>query len=129
MAKKKTTRKAVKSTKTAVGPKPITSVAKDKPRSKGEVFTVIAESTGLSRKQVAMVFDSMSGMIKNDLGRGCGVFTVPGLMKIRRIVRPARPARKNVPNPFKPGELMDVPARKAKKVVKVAALKNLKGMV
>ncbi len=38
------------------------------------------------------------------------------------------PARKGVPNPFKPGELMDVAAKAASTKVKVRALKNLKSM-
>ena len=42
--------------------------------------------------------------------------------------RPARPAKKNVPNPFKPGELMDVAAKPASIRVKVLPLKKLKDM-
>ena len=41
---------------------------------------------------------------------------------------PARPAQKGVPNPFKPGELMDRPAKPAYSKVKVRALKLLKDM-
>jgi nucleoid DNA-binding protein len=101
-----------------------------KPRTKSQLFTEIAENTGLSRKQVAEVFDTMGNLIKKDIsGRGPGIFTVPGLMKIKRIQKPARPARKGVPNPFKPGEVMDVPAKPARKVVKVLPLKALKEMV
>ena len=101
-----------------------------KPRTKSQILMEIAESTELSRKQVAGVFDAMGSLIKKDLGqRGPGMFTVPGLMKIKRINKPARPARKNVPNPFKPGEMMDVPAKPARKVVKVLPLKGLKEMV
>jgi hypothetical protein len=33
------------------------------------------------------------------------------------------------PNPFKPGEMMDVKAKPARRVVKVRPLKNLKDMV
>ena len=40
--------------------------------------------------------------------------------------RPARPARKNVPNPFKPGEVMDVARKPATTRVKVLPLKKLK---
>lgn len=104
--------------------------AEMKPRTKSQIFTDIAQSTNLSRKQVAGVFDAFSNIIKKDLSaRGPGIVTVPGLMKIKRIQKPARPARKGVPNPFKPGELMDVPAKPARKVVKVQPLKNLKAMV
>ncbi len=41
---------------------------------------------------------------------------------------PARPAQKGVPNPFKPGELMDSAAKPAYNKVKVRALKLLKDM-
>ena len=44
---------------------------------------------------------------------------LPGLLKIKTVKKPARPARKNVPNPFKPGEFMDVPKKPASTRVKV----------
>ena len=100
----------------------------NRPRSKSQLFTDIASKTDLSRKQVASVFDAMSNFIKTDL-KSKGIFTVPGLMKIKRITKPARPARKGVPNPFRPGEMMDVAAKPARKVVKVQPLKALKTMV
>jgi len=101
-----------------------------KPRTKSQIIGSISEKTGLPRKEVAGVFEEMTKLIKTDLSKkGPGIFTVPGLMKIKRIHKPARPARKGVPNPFKPGELMDVPAKPAKSVVKVAPLKALKTMV
>lgn len=108
----------------------VSKTAEVKPRTKSQILGDIAESTGLSRKEVAGVFEAMGGLIKKDLSsRGPGIFTVPGLMKIKRIHKPARPARKNVPNPFKPGEFMDVPAKPARRVVKVLPLKGLKEMV
>jgi hypothetical protein len=107
--------------------KPMTT-ATNKPRPKSEVLTEISNTTGLSRKEVASVFEAMGGLIKKDL-KTRGMFTVPGLMKVKRIQKPAQPAKKNVPNPFKPGEFMDVAAKPARKVVKVLALKGLKDMV
>jgi hypothetical protein len=50
-------------------------------------------------------------------------------VKIEKKRVPARKARKNVPNPFKPGEFMDVAAKPASTKVKVRPLKNLKDMV
>lgn len=99
-----------------------------KPRTKSEVYTTIADETGLARKQVASVFDSLSGIIRKDLAKGPGVFAVPGLMKITVIKKPAVKAGTR-PNPFKPGEMMQVKARPARKVVKVRPLKSLKDMV
>jgi hypothetical protein len=84
----------------------------------------------LNRREVSAVLDALSAQISKSLGRrGAGAFTLPGLVKIEKKKVPARPARKGVPNPFKPGELMDVAARPATTKVKVRALKNLKDMV
>jgi nucleoid DNA-binding protein len=95
--------------------------------SKGEILNAAAEQTGLSRKQVAAVFESLSGQIGNALGKkGTGTFTVPGLMKITIITKPATKARKGI-NPFTKLEQM-FKAKPARKVVKVRPLKSLKDM-
>src|SRR5688500_14115446 len=101
-----------------------------KAAGKSEVFANIATTTGLSKKDVSAVFDALTAETGKALGKkGSGVFQFPGLAKIVRVLRPAQPAREGVPNPFKPGELMDVAAKPAKNVVKVRPLKGLKGMV
>jgi nucleoid DNA-binding protein len=101
-----------------------------KAMTKTEIFTAIAQETELTKKQVSAVFESLASQIKKGLsGRGPGVFAIPGLVKIEKKKVPARPARKGVPNPFKPGELMDVAARPASTKVKVRPLKSLKDMV
>ncbi|MHC4695537.1 MAG: HU family DNA-binding protein [Planctomycetota bacterium] len=97
-------------------------------RTKSQVFGELAETNELTRKQVACVFDSLAGMIKKDLGKkGPGIFTVPGLMKIKVVRKPATKARKGT-NPFT-GEEMMFKAKPARNVVKVLALKGLKDMV
>jgi len=99
-----------------------------KARTKSEVYGELAESADMTKRQVAAVFDGLAGMIKKDLGkRGPGVFTVPGLMKIKVVRKPATKARKGI-NPFT-GEEMMFKAKPARNVVKVQALKNLKSMV
>jgi hypothetical protein len=45
------------------------------------------------------------------------------------VQRPARLARRGVPNPFRPGETMDVAARSASRKVKVVPFMRLKAMV
>ena len=103
--------------------------AAKKAPTKTEILTNIAAATNLSKKDVAAVFDALAAEIKKSLGsRGAGVFAIPGLLKIEKKKIPARPAKKGVPNPFKPGELMDVAARPAMNKVKVRPLKNLKDM-
>ena len=87
-----------------------------------------ADETGLTKREVATVFEAMAGLIKKDLGRrGPGQFTVPGLMKIRVKRKPATRARKGI-NPFT-GEEMMFKAKPARNVVKVTPLKALKDMV
>jgi nucleoid DNA-binding protein len=101
----------------------------EKQRSKSEVFGQIAEQTGLSRKQVSQVFDVMRSMIEKDLSkRGCGVFAVPGMMKLKAVHKPAEKATTRA-NPFKPGEMMTVKAKPARTVIKVRPLKALKDSI
>ena len=103
--------------------------AEKKAPTKTEILNNIAEATALSKKEVAAVFEALAEEIKKNLGsRGPGVFAIPGLVKIEKKKVPARKAKKGVPNPFKPGELMDVAARPAYNKVKVRPLKNLKDM-
>jgi nucleoid DNA-binding protein len=117
MAQKKTTKRR----KTA-------TTAEVKPRTKTQIYGEISDDTGLTRKEVACVFDAMTGMVKKDLGRrGPGTFTVPGLMKIRKHRKPAT-KRRFGKNPFT-GEEQWFKAKAAKNVVKFTALKNLKEMV
>ncbi len=100
-----------------------------KPLSKTELVANISADTGLAKKDVKACLESLEGNIKKSLGRnGCGKFVLPGLVKVEKVKVPARKARKGVPNPFKPGELMDIAAKPASTKVKVRPLKNLKDM-
>jgi nucleoid DNA-binding protein len=99
-----------------------------KPATKSEILSNIAEATKLSRKQVASVFDALSGQIKTAVGKkGPGVFALPGLMKVVVIHKPATPERKGI-NPFTKQEQLFA-AKPARKVIKVRPLKALKDMV
>jgi len=125
MAKKKTTtRKTTTKKKTTRA----SSTAETKPRTKAQIFGELAESTGLSRREIAGVFDTMAGLMKKDLGRrGPGIFNVAGLMKVKVVHKPATKARKGI-SPFT-GEEIVFKAKPARRVVKVQALKGLKDMV
>ena len=99
-----------------------------KPMTKGEVIAGIAESTGLSKKEVNSVFEAMGDQVKKSLGRrGPGAYNVPGLMKVSVVRKPATKARKGI-NPFT-GEETTFKAKPARNVVKIRPLKNLKEMV
>ena len=81
-----------------------------------------------TRKQIAEVFDALSGLIKRELSKkGPGVFTIPGLLRMRLKRKPATKARKGI-NPFTKQEQL-FKAKPARNVVKAQALKNLKEMV
>src|ERR1700755_3255161 len=94
--------------------------------TESEVLTQISKDTALSRKQVSSVFDSLNGVIKKRL-RGNGLFTVPGLIKMKVVKKPATKAREGI-NPFT-GEKMTFKAKPASKKVRVLPLKSLKAMV
>jgi nucleoid DNA-binding protein len=97
--------------------------------TKTQMLNQIAEETALSRKQVSNVFDSLESIINGHIRKnGCGEFTLPGLLKIKTRKIPARKAKKNVPNPFRPGEFMDVAAKPATTRVKILPLKKVKDM-
>src|SRR5687767_15333531 len=94
--------------------------------SKSAVFAQICEDTELSRKQVVAVFESLNGIIKKSL-RGGGLFTVPGLLKMKVVKKPATKAREGI-NPFTK-EKMVFKAKPASKKVRVLPLKSLKALV
>ena len=83
----------------------------------------------MPKAQVAAVLEALAAEIQQSLSnKGAGAITIPGLVKIEKKKVPARKAKKGVPNPFKPGELMDRPAKPACNKVKVRALNLLKDM-
>ena len=94
--------------------------------TKSEIVAQITKDTELSRKQVVAVFESLNGQIKKSLRSG-GLFTLPGLLKLKVVKKPATKAREGV-NPFT-GEKMTFKAKPASKKVRVLPLKNLKAMV
>lgn len=100
----------------------------EKPRTKGDIYTNLATNTGLSRKQVAGVFDALGAMVGTDLKKnGPQIFTLPGMAKIMVQRKPATKARKGI-NPFTGLETV-FKAKPARNVVKVRPLKALKDMV
>lgn len=126
---KKTAKKTAKKPAKAAAPaaaKPAKISSSAKPRTKGEIFRIIAENNGVSRKQVAGVFDTLGRIAAADLGKGTPV-NVGGLMKITVRTRPARPAGERM-DPFTKQVRM-FPAKPAAKVVKVRPLRALKSMV
>jgi len=123
MAVKKTAKKSAKKASAAVKKSP----AIQQKYTKTAILNEIATKTDLSKKQVSAVLDELAVVIERHIKkRAVGEFTLPGLLKIKAVKKPARPARKNVPNPFKPGELMNIPKKPATTRVKILPLKKLK---
>jgi nucleoid DNA-binding protein len=99
-----------------------------KAATKGEVYTKLAGKTGLTKKQVSTVFEALTEMIGNELGKkGPGMFQVPGLLKLKVIRKPATKAKQGI-NPFTKEPMM-YKAKPARNVVKALPLKSLKEMV
>ena len=94
--------------------------------TKSEILNHIAKDTDLSRKQISGVLDSLNGIIKKSL-RGHGQFTLPALVKLKVVKKPATKAREGV-NPFT-GEKMTFKAKPASKKVRAMPLKSLKAFV
>ncbi|MBA6413195.1 HU family DNA-binding protein [Parahaliea sp. F7430] len=93
--------------------------------TKSQILSTIAENTGLSKKQVGEVFGELETLIERSIKkRSVGEFTLPGLMKITTVKKPARKARKGI-NPFT-GEETTFKAKPASVAVKVRPLKKMK---
>ena len=124
-AKKKAKKKVTK--KKVVAKKASTAKAIKEPFTKTMLFNEIAERTELKKKDVVAVFDQLSDIINSHIRRNAaGVFTVPGLMKIKVVRKPATRARKGI-NPFT-GEPTIFKAKPARNVIKIQPLKALKDM-
>lgn len=122
MATKKKAKKKAVAKKAA----PIKSIKE--PMTKSALYMAIAEKTGLKKKDVVSVFDELTTIINGHVKRnGAGLFTMPGLMKVKVVRKPATKARKGI-NPFT-GEPTVFKAKPARNVVKILPLKALKEMV
>jgi nucleoid DNA-binding protein len=74
---------------------------------------------------VGSVIEEMDSLIERSIKkRGIGEFTIPGMMKITTVKKPARKARKGI-NPFTGEETM-FKAKPASIAVKVRPLKKMK---
>lgn len=99
-----------------------------KSMTKSEFLNSLADPTGLSRKQVAQVFEELGNLIGRQLSKkGPGIVTIPGLMKVKVVRKPATKEREGI-NPFTK-EKITIKAKPARNVVKIQAVKALKSMV
>lgn len=142
-ARKKAPAKAKTTTKTAPAAKKARATAKAAPvraaampnkaiaqkQSKSQIYTEIAEMLNISKQDVKGVISAIRNIIERHVKpKGSGEVVIPDLgIKVRRISKKATKARMGR-NPFT-GEEIQIPAKPARKSVKVSALKTLKELI
>ncbi len=94
--------------------------------SKTELVEAIANQTGLEKKQVNTVLDSLNQIIYKELKAEHEV-VIPGLLKLVTVKKPAVPAREGI-NPFTKEKTM-FKAKPARQVIKPRPLKALKDAI
>lgn len=94
--------------------------------SKSQMFEALAEDSGVTKSEVKKVWGSLERLIEASISeRGYGQFTLPGLMKVTTVRRPAIKARRGI-NPFTKEEIW-FKAKPATTGVRIRALKKMKG--
>ena len=74
------------------------------------------------------VFTALGDIVTKELGKkGPGIFQLPGMLKLKRVHRPATKAKQGI-NPFTK-EPMTIKAKPARNVIKATPLKALKDTV
>ncbi len=134
-AKKKATRKAApkrtvkKSVRKKAAAPAKTLRAIPAKQTKSQIIASIVEDTGVARKDVVAVFNSLGEHITRHMkSRGSGEFSIPETgVKIRRVKKPRTKARMGR-NPFT-GEEIKIAAKPARTAIRVTALKSLKESV
>ncbi len=122
MAKKAAKKKAPAKKAPAAAPK-VKAISEK--LTKTQIVGSLADSTGLTKKQVNAVMDAMNNLIEGSIKkRGAGEFTIPGMMKITTVRKHAVKARKGF-NPLTGEETM-FKAKPATTAVKIRPLKKMK---
>ena len=94
--------------------------------TKSQMFEVLAEDSGVAKSDVKRVWGSLERLIEASISKqGSGQFTLPALMKVTTVRRPAIKARRGI-NPFTKEETW-FKAKPASTSVKIRALKKMKG--
>lgn len=98
-----------------------------KAMGKSALYKELAGAAGLEPKQVSAIFEALEDLIKKELSKknGPGEFIIPNLVKFKLVKKPATKAGKR-PDPFRPGQMMEVKAKPASVKVKPVILKGLK---
>jgi nucleoid DNA-binding protein len=93
--------------------------------TKSQMLELLAEDSGVAKSDVKKVWGSLARVIEASISkRGSGQFTLPGLMKVTTVRRPAIKARRGI-NPFTKEETW-FKAKPASTGVRIRALKKMK---
>lgn len=123
-AKKAPARKKVAAKKAPPAKKKATGPITEK-LTKGQIVASLADASELTKKQVSAVLDAYDSLVERSISkRGVGEFTLPGILKITTVSKPATKARPGI-DPFTKQPTI-FKAKPARRVVKVRALKKLK---
>lgn len=96
--------------------------------TKAQVVAELAEMAEVDKKTANAMINALSEIIKRELGgKGPGEFTIPGLVKLKTVKKPATKDRQGI-NPFTK-EPMTIKGKPASKKVRATAVKALKDMV
>merc|ERR1712093_306936 len=109
----------VKAMKAMGAMKRVSKAGKAMPKS--EIFGAIESSSGVKRKSVKAVFETLGSLIPTQL-KSAGKFTIPGITMIKLKKKPATKAGKRMAF----GKEVFVKAKPAKTVVKCCTVKALK---
>jgi nucleoid DNA-binding protein len=94
--------------------------------SKTEFVNAVATQSGVEKKQVNAVLDALTDIIYQEL-KAQNEVTLPGLLKLSTVTKPAVPEREGI-NPFTKEKTM-FKARPERKVIKARPVKALKDAV
>lgn len=94
--------------------------------TKSEFIVALADKSGLQKKDITAVLEALDSIVVSELKKN-GEITLPGLLKVKAVNKPAQPAREGI-NPFTKEKIM-VKAKPASLAVKAGAVKALKDAV
>lgn len=103
-----------------------TKTKKPKAMSKTDLKKLLAEKTQLTGKQIGLVLETLQQVAVAQLNN-VGLFNVPGVVKVRKVARPATAEKQGI-NPFTKAP-MTIKAKPAKVSLKCQPFKDLKDSV
>lgn len=99
----------------------------DKPMSKAQLMSELAEKNKMTKKAVEDLFDSLYAIIQRELRSKGEITPLPGLVAFKKAIKKATPAKEGR-NP-RTGEPMMIKAKPQRTVAKASVRKGLKDMV